>query len=426
MRLDNQTGVLEGREEVLFTNRTGIPLESLLFRLYPNYLGLLGGFEHHMVVGGVIVDGAPAMSEYTASNTGLIVHMLQPLLAEDSVAVEMSFSMLLAPIGDEALWLNFPYPMLAVHDESGWRADVPTNGDTVFSESAMYTVEFTRPRNTSLAASGTAKSSSYSDDDTISTVILAPGMRDVTLMLSDSLQRSSQPVDGVTINIWHTADDPLTDEKLATVASAMRTFDQFFGAYPYSEFDVVAVYDSEYQGSTGGGMEYSGITSYHHGSEGWEYSLVHEVAHQWWFGVVGNDTQMEPWLDEAMAEYAAYLYFLEVYGEVEAMRALEANVIDDYLLALDSGRIRGTEPVGSSIYDFPPFSPNYAPIVYAKGALFLDQLRARMGEAVFLEFLQEYYRRFKYDVATGEEFLQVAEEVSRRDFEDLYDEWVRK
>ncbi len=206
----------------------------------------------------------------------------------------------------------------------------------------------------------------------------------------------------------------------------MRTFDRFFGPYPYSEFDVVAVYDPEYPFATGGGMEYCGITSYHHGPDEWEYSLVHEVAHQWWFGVVGNDTQLEPWLDEAMAEYAAYLYFQEAYGDQEAVRAFEVNVIADYQMWLEQGAIDGTEPVGRSVYDFPPFHQSYSWIVYGRGALFLDELRTRMGEAVFLEFLQEYYRRFKYDVAMGEEFLQVANEISRRNFEDFYDEWVRK
>ena len=46
-----------------------------------------------------------------------------------------------------------------------------------------------------------------------------------------------------------------------------------------------------------------------------EYVTVHETAHQWWYGVVGNDQIDEPWLDEALTEYSTILYYGHRYGK---------------------------------------------------------------------------------------------------------------
>ena len=94
-------------------------------------------------------------------------------------------------------------------------------------------------------------------------------------------------------------------------------------------------------------------------------------------------------------------------------------------MGLEARRISGEEPVGSSVYDFPP-DATYFWIVYSKGALFLDALRRETGDEVFFSFLQEYYHRYKYQVATGEGFLEVAEQVSGKDLRELYNDWVRK
>lgn len=56
----------------------------------------------------------------------------------------------------------------------------------------------------------------------------------------------------------------------------------------------------------------------------------------------------------------------------------------------------------------------------------LDTFRQEVGDEAFFTILQEYYRRYKYGVATGEDFLTVAEEVTERELDGLYDAWVRQ
>ncbi len=61
-------------------------------------------------------------------------------------------------------------------------------------------------------------------------------------------------------------------------------------------------------------------------------------------------------------------------------------------------------------------------IIYGKGPLFLNALRQEMGDESFFTFLQEYYRYYKYRVATGEGFLEAAEQVSGKALDELYND----
>ena len=48
-----------------------------------------------------------------------------------------------------------------------------------------------------------------------------------------------------------------------------------------------------------------------------ELVTVHEVAHQWWYGLVGNDEVHDSWLDEGLTEYSTILYYGQRYGREE-------------------------------------------------------------------------------------------------------------
>lgn len=36
---------------------------------------------------------------------------------------------------------------------------------------------------------------------------------------------------------------------------------------------------------------------------------MHELAHQWWYGIIGNNEYADPWLDESFAVYASNLHW---------------------------------------------------------------------------------------------------------------------
>ena len=105
---------------------------------------------------------------------------------------------------------------------------------------------------------------------------------------------------------------------LAILNAAVRAvglFEAKFGAYPYGSLSIV-------QADLNDGQEYDGLvflaTKFYNEYDGSARSNlvaigVHEIAHQWWFGLVGSDQAMEPWLDEAMAVYSEALFYKYIY-----------------------------------------------------------------------------------------------------------------
>lgn len=425
LQLDAINGLIRGRARIDATNSEGMALKKLVLRLYANFRPSTDGIalEDRVRVGELTVDGQPAEFEYAASNSAVLINLPEVLSPGDSVQLEMSFRVALPPPYNGQRSIASAHPLLAVFDEGGWRMDLALNGDPVYSESALYVVDITAPSRMNIAASGSEVSTIVHPDGTVTHRFLAPGMRDFAIAFGERLEETRTDTGGVNVRLWHAPDDTLADAKLRVVTNALKTFDRLFGSYPYAELDVVTLYRQDMRG--GAGMEYPGLVFFTHGEKDWEYSLVHEVAHQWWYGVVGNDVIHEPWLDEALAEYSAYIYFQEIHGRNRAKTAFNQNVLRDYQEGIRHGMISGEEPIDLSVYDFPPRHAMYSWIVYARGALFLDALRNEMSDDAFFEMLQEYYRQYKYRVATSEGFLEMAERISDVDLEGLVSAWFR-
>ena len=62
--------------------------------------------------------------------------------------------------------------------------------------------------------------------------------------------------------------------------------------------------------------------------------------------------------------------------------------------------------------------------VYIRGGLTLHALRLEVGDDAFFEIIRTYYDRYKYSNASTEDFIAVAEEVSREDLEGFFDAWL--
>jgi aminopeptidase N len=112
------------------------------------------------------------------------------------------------------------------------------------------------------------------------------------------------------------------------------------------------------------------------------------VAHQWWFGVVGNNQIDEPWLDEALTQYSTMLYYEKAYGPKRAAGILRGEFIQTHQSLVRRGR---DMPAGLSAAAYGP--ELYWQVVYDKGTLYFHELRTAVGDEAFFEILQTYYSR---------------------------------
>ncbi len=410
---------LTGSMQIRFPNTTGQPLNDVALRLYPNFpRDLWGkGGAVRMDITRAAVDGLPVELRYAAQETALLLPLPQTLAPDATASLEVNFTATFQPGSDGTFPLPSYYPLLAVHDGDSWRLDVTTFPDRVFSESALYAVQVTVPTGYTVVASGSTVATYPAGSDATTYDIRTGPVRQFALTVGDFAL--AQDVAGeVAVNVYTARGSHLDAVWVARIsAAALATFERRFGPYPYRELDVHLL-----PGAFDGGDEYPGLIFVYSDAQvdaGTRYVTAHEVAHQWWFGLVGNDIFRQPWLDEAFAQYSGIIYAEDVEGTAVAQADWEREV----LLRYQGAQADGDLLVGLAITDFPNFNVYYR-TVYGKGAVFLATLRQELGDELFFAGLQTYFERYRYDVATSVDVQQVFEEVSGRDLDALFGWWV--
>jgi aminopeptidase N len=167
------------------------------------------------------------------------------------------------------------------------------------------------------------------------------------------------------------------------------------------------------------GMNLIGTDDYSQHMNELENLVVHEVAHQWWYNQVSNDQPAAPWLDEGLSEWSMYVYFQKRYGQPDADRLRRLRWEVPVAALVDRN---ADAPIGLPVKDYPRDS--YETVVYGKGALFFATLRDAIGSETFNRLLRTYLERYRWETATPADFQALAEEVSGRDLEALFSQWV--
>lgn len=154
----------------------------------------------------------------------------------------------------------------------------------------------------------------------------------------------------------------------AEAAAAASLFARRLGPLAWQEVDVVTAP----LGSGAAGMEFpglllldTGVTAALDGGFG-SYVLAHEVAHQWFHALVGSGSLSSPVVDESLAQYLAFVFAAEQWGEAAAERLVRDRIAAAYGRARQAGLV--DEPPAQSLDAFDSRGA-YAALVYGRGAL---------------------------------------------------------
>ena len=203
-------------------------------------------------------------------------------------------------------------------------------------------------------------------------------------------------------------------------SGVVEFFSETFGKYPYKSLSIVKtpfIY---------GGMEYPSIVFISNSIDDEnEYMkvIVHEIAHQWWYGVVGNNETKDAWLDESLSEYSTALFFEhnEEFGIKYEDFVNEA--LSSYLLYVDviqtlKGDVNTKMNLAVNEYqnDY-----EYSYMVYVKGVIMFDSLKNMVGEKSVVAGLKKYYTDNKFRIASQDEFLAAFESACHRDLKNYFD-----
>lgn len=414
--------------DVLYCNTTGQTLDDIRFHLYPNAFSegspnppynetdksefFYNGESFGKIdVLSVKIDRTSANFEFNDSKQILSVPCEIGIGAFVSVSFEC---MLTLPecisrfgVTPDSVNLTGFYPSLCVFENGAWREDAYTSvGDPFYSETASYYVTATFPDEYVFASSGTRTETSAADGKT-TVAVQAENVRDFAICLSRNFTSDFAEFEtgGRTVRVEYCfLDDDAPEQTLALAVQAVRTFSDTFGAYPYPALTVVQ------SPLNAGGMEYGAfvIVAPSDDRSVYEQTVVHEIAHQWWFGVVGSDQINCAWLDEGLTEFCtAYFYLLN--GD-EKFYSQAATACRDYYARYErlpqeigfDGRM--SRPLDGFIAE-----GEYVAVTYMKGFLLFDALLQVAGKDRFDDALADYFAANAYAIATPDDLIAAFE-----------------
>jgi hypothetical protein len=257
---------------------------------------------------------------------------------------------------------------------------------------------------------------------------VAAAIRDFALLFGEALQMSTRDVRGVHVRSYALSTDQVAGAKVLDVAGhALDVFERRFGPYPYTDLSVC----EEAIVGGAGGVEFSGLVtaasmfyrpaapSAGGGSSGLagllsqlggsgllggmtdgmlEFVVAHEVAHQWWHGLVGSDSRDHPYVDEALAQYSAMLYLADRYGVPRAEKDGNQNVKMNYQTMRMLGK--SDQPADRPVASFDS-APQYAGVIYGKAPYFYKAVREAIGDEAFFGALRAYVTQYRFREAPG-------------------------
>ncbi|MGB5105427.1 MAG: M1 family aminopeptidase [Candidatus Zixiibacteriota bacterium] len=188
----------------------------------------------------------------------------------------------------------------------------------------------------------------------------------------------------------------------AKVVGMLEYFSSIYGTYPFIREKY-----GHAQFAWGGGMEHQTCSSIGAFPES---LLAHELAHQWWGDMITCGTWHDIWLNEGFARYSEALWLEHVNGPQALQQYMNSLTrLDQQVYVADTTNV-------NTMFDR---------VVYDKGAMALHMLRFNLGDEMFFRVIRAYGEsRHKYNSATTSDFQALCEDISGRDLQYFFDQWV--
>jgi Peptidase family M1 domain len=544
--LDDQSHMLRGSEEFVYTNNSPATLNSLYIHLWPNaYKNSKTALAKQLMMSGkdylfrndpeyqgfidsldFKADGTSVKLTYDAKNIDIAQLTLnKPLAPGEKVVITTPFRVKL-PSGEvsrmghigQTYQITQWYPKPAVYDEKGWHPMPYLNQGEFYSEFGSFDVSITLPEDYTVGSTGDLQT-----EREIKRLNLLAEYNGVT-SLKPSTEEKSEPVypfqenldkELIPAGMYRAADIPIRSSELdwskidgfytsnnpdgnrdswVEKAKVMKTirytqsrvhdfawfadktflvlkgqvvlprsgrtvttwamytplssglwkphaleylhdgilkYSQWNGDYPYNQVTAV---DGTI--SAGGGMEYPNVTVIGGVSnkEELEVVIVHEVGHNWFYGILGSNERDFGWMDEGLNTLNEMRYVASKYptntrlsdmvkGFAKKLGLLGLSHKDEGDLMYRCMASFGVDqPIQTLSTDFS--SANYGGVMYQKTGLVFHYLKAYYGDSMFDVCMQAYFDRWKFRHPQPEDFRAVLEETSGQKLGWLFDDLI--
>ena len=307
------------------------------------------------------------------------------------------------------------YPMPCVYDKyDGWNIDPYLDScDPFYHDMAYYNLFIEAPNGMIIAATGELIEETKKSTTVVYHFDAKLPVREVTFATSRYYEIQSTIVNGINISAYYLpkSNDIWENHALESAVNALNLFNETFGPYPYSTFNIVEEY-SPYSG-----MEYPAQVYISEVIDNYDYQInvkkqilekviVHEVAHQWWYNLVGFDQIDWGFLDEGLACWSTDYYARILYNNWEYYQ---------WTKYYDSVRIYFAEEqlpskLNQSTYTIIENNFDFEFISYFKSPLIFEKISRTLGQETFLLGLKTFFEQNQFKIALLSDLQKALEE----------------
>ena len=449
VRLDVKKKLISGQEKISFLNTSTKDLDTLYLHLFPNafssdstifvkesgYLRkLMKKEEYQGYLKIKAVRDERGEVSYRVNETVMSLSLPEPLKPGKEIELSCEFELKLPKISfrlgyDEDNFLLCEwFPKLAVLEQDGTWRNFPNHYMTeFFSDFGTYDVSITLPLKYVMDGTGYIVAEKNNPDSTRTVVFHAEKVHDFAWAASGDFKVRKENIDGVEVVFLFLPGDLYRLPRWVKGAEAtLKYCGSHFGKYPYNKL-VIA--DSRIGLGAGAAESPMFITMpldlpfTPETIRLDEWVIIHELVHQWWYGIVASNEAEEAWLDEGMTTYTTRKIMENEYG-------ITGNIIDLWGVEISDENLTKfpylastkVDPIVKPSWEFASVA-SYGVNVYYKTSLVLDLLENLIGKDKMDRFLEEYYNQYQFKHPKTEDFIRLAEKVTDLNLDGFFRDW---
>lgn len=460
VQLVPETETLIASETVTWTHPGVKPVSDLYFHLYPNAFAspettfmkesggkLRGdtmpenGFGSMSLKDLRTSEGTSLMQriQYVQPDDGNVndktlikVHLPQPVNGGESITLKLQYEVQLPKIfarmgtSGNFVMAGQWFPKLSVYEptgirgvkEEGWNLHQYHGTSEFYSDFGIFNVTIAVPSNYTVAATGFPVKNARIKQDQKIYQFYADDVHDFAWAASPDFTVaeeafSTPEVPGVRIKVYL---DPLhkdlKERYLQAAKAALTYFSKWYGPYPYSTLSIVV---PPKDGNGAGGMEYPTLITAFGATDATpdtslERTVIHEIGHQYFYGMVASNEFEEAWLDESFTSYAEDRLMEQEYGIKTNLPIQASLVIKPEPLNMETWKYDGAD--------------SYSRNVYIRGKLVLKDIERQVGTKAMNNIMSSYARKFRFQHPTTIDFQKVVEKVTKKSWQPYFDDYI--
>lgn len=290
------------------------------------------------------------------------------------------------------------YPMVATYQNGKWNKEDYSDGvETYHVDFSNYKIDYKLPKGYSFISSAEKDPELGVNEGSVK----IKKIRDFFIAVTKDVEvHETTAKDGVTIRLFTKDDhDKKIKDTLELARNALSFYQDKIGKYPHKQLDIIL--------DNGPFMEYPGIVTinpYIQDMYFYRNSIVHEIAHQYFYGVVANDQYNEGWVDEGITEFATSMYFYVAENEWEG----QAFAMPKYRMEMIKEAGLGRQYSNIPVHEMKSTAYMYGQPTVELLKMMKDRYRLKGDDMkeVSMQFLSDYYHHFMYKEVNTSEFIR--------------------